>query len=120
MTTPTGTLTASATVTVTPPPVVRVSAVRYGVARRRLHVYVTVVDDRGRRLDDAAVTVALYREGKVFARAAGRTVRGRMTFDRPASIGTYRTRVTRVAATGLAWDRATPTNSFTKRPRPRR
>ena len=39
-----------------------------------------------------------------------------MTFDRPASIGTYRTRVTRVVATGLAWDRVTPANSFTKRP----
>ena len=39
-----------------------------------------------------------------------------MTFDRPASIGTYRTKVTRVVATGLAWDRVTPANSFTKRP----
>jgi hypothetical protein len=114
--TPTGPLTASATVTVAPPPVVRVAAVRYGVANRRLHVYVTVVDAAGRRVNNASVTVALYREGKVYARAAGRTVAGRMTFDRPASIGTYRTRVTRVVATGLAWDRVTPANSFTKRP----
>ena len=114
--TPTGTLTASAAVTVAPPPVVRVAAVRYGVANRRLHVYVTVVDAGGRRVNDASVTVALHREGKVYARAAGRTVRGRMAFDRPASIGTYRTQVTRVVATGLAWDRVTPANRFTKRP----
>ncbi len=114
--TPTGPLSASSTVTVAPPPVVRVSAVRYGVAKRRLHVYVTVVDAAGRRVNDASVTVALYREGKVYARAAGRTVKGRMTFDRPASIGTYRTRVTRLVADGLAWNRLTPTNSFTKKP----
>jgi hypothetical protein len=117
--TPTGTLTASAAVTVAPPPVVRVAAIRYGVANSRLHVYVTVVDAAGRRVDDAGVTVALYRQGKVYARAAGRTARGRMTFDRPASIGTYRTTVTRVVATGLAWDRVTPTNGFTKKPKPK-
>ena len=120
VTTPTATLTASAAVTVTPPPPVRVSAIRYGVAKRRLHVYVTVVDPRGRRVNDAAVTVWLYRAGKVYARVAGRTVRGRMTFERPASTGTYRTRVTRVVADGFTWDRATPANSFTKGPRPKR
>jgi hypothetical protein len=68
-------------------------------------------------VNDASVTVALYRNGKVYARAAGPTVRGRMTFDRPASVGTYRARVTRVVADGFAWDRATPANAFTKRPR---
>lgn len=121
VTTSAGPLTATTSVTVTAPPVVRVAAVRYGVAKRRLHVYVTVVDARGRRLRDAAVTVALYRDGKVYARAAGPVVRGRMTFDRPLSRGTYRTRVTRVAATGFRWDRTTPANSFTpKAPRPRR
>jgi hypothetical protein len=117
--TSTGTFTASASLTVTPPPPVRVAAIRYGVAKGRLHVYVTVVDARGRRVNDASVTVALYREGKVYARAAGRTVGGRMTFDRPASIGSYRTRVTRLVADGFTWDRVTPENGFTKKPRRR-
>jgi len=117
ITTPAGTLTATASVTVTPPPVVRVSAVRYGVARKRLHVYVTVVDTGGRRVRDAAVTVALYRNGKVYARAAGTTTAGSMTFDRPASIGTYRTKVTRVVAPNRAWDGVTPANAFTKKAR---
>jgi hypothetical protein len=117
--TPTGTFTASTSLTVTPPPPVRVAAVRYGVANRRLHVYVTVVDARGRRVNDASVTVALYRDEKVYARAAGTTVAGRMTFDRPASTGTYRTRVTRLVADGYTWDRATPANAFTKQPKPR-
>jgi hypothetical protein len=70
-------------------------------------------------VNDASVTVALYREGKVYARAAGRTVGGRMTFDRPASIGSYRTRVTRLVADGFTWDRVTPENGFTKKPRRR-
>jgi hypothetical protein len=113
-----GPLTATAQVTVTPPPVARVSAVRYGVRARKLHVYVTVVDARGHRVDDAGVTVFLYRNGKLYARASGRTVRGRMTFTRPASWGTYRSKVKRVAATGLRWDGKTPPNRFV-RPKPR-
>jgi hypothetical protein len=114
VTTPAGTLTAGAAVTVEPPPPVRVAAVRYGVAKRRLHVYVTVVDGGGRRVRDASVTVALYRNGKVYARAAGQTATGRMTFSRPASAGSYRTKVTRVAATERTWDRVTPKNAFRK------
>jgi hypothetical protein len=107
-------------VTVTPPPPVRVSTVRYGVAKKRLYVYVTVVDGRRKRVRDASVTVALYRNGKVYARAAGRTTAGRMTFSRPASIGVYRTKVTRVAASNRVWDRVTPANTFTKKPKPRK
>jgi hypothetical protein len=117
VTTPTGQLTASASVTVTPPPPVRVAAVRYGVAQRRLHVYVTVVDPSGRRVRDADVTVALYRAGKVYARAAGRTTTGRMTFSRPASTGRYRVKVTRVLAQDRTWDGVTPPNAFRKDPR---
>ncbi len=116
ITTPAGTLTASSAVTVTPPPVVRVAAVRYGVAKKRLHVYVTVVDTRGRRVRDAAVTVALYRNGKVYARAAGSTTAGNMTFDKPASVGVYRTKVTRILAANRTWDGATPVNAFLKKP----
>jgi hypothetical protein len=96
-----------------------VAAVRYGVARKLLHVYVTVVDPRGQRVRDASVTVALYRNGKVYARAAGRTSTGAMTFARPASWGTYRTRVTRAVADGFVWDGTTPGNGFRK-PKPRR
>ena len=117
--TPVGPLTASTSVTVTRPPPLRVAAVRYGVAKRRLHVYVTVVDADGRRVRDASVTVALYRNGKVYARAAGRTTSGRMTFSRPASTGAYRTTVTRVVAVGRTWDRMTPRNAFRKAPRRR-
>jgi hypothetical protein len=115
VTTPTGTVSASAAVTVTPPPVIRVASVRYGVAKRRLHVYVTVVNGRGRRVRTASVTVALYRNGKLYARAAGSTAsRGRMVFIRPASWGAYRARVTRVAASGYRWNRTTPLNRFTR------
>jgi hypothetical protein len=40
-----------------------------------------------------------------------------MTFERPASIGTYRTKVTRVVAPNRAWDGVTPANAFTKKAR---
>ena len=39
-----------------------------------------------------------------------------MTFTRPASIGTYRTKVTRVVASNRAWDGVTPANAFLKKP----
>jgi hypothetical protein len=113
-----GPLTATAQVTVTPPPVARVAAVRYGVRAKTLHVYVTVVDTRGRRLNDAGVTVFLYRNGKLYARASGRTVRGRMTFTRPASWGTYRSTIKRVAAEGYRWNGKTPPNRFVRPKRP--
>jgi hypothetical protein len=119
VTTPAGPVSATAAVTVTPPPVLRVASVRYGVAKRRLHVYVTVVNGSGRRVRTASVTAALYRNGKLYARAAGGTAsRGRMVFARPASWGAYRTRVTRIVASGFAWNGKTPVNRFTK-PRPR-
>ena len=117
VTTPTGPLTASAPVIVTPPPVVRVAAIRYGVRSKTLNVYVTVVDARGRRVPNAAVTVFLYRNRKLYARAGGRTVGGRMTFTRPASWGTYRAVVKNATATGLRWNGKTPVNGFV---RPRR
>jgi hypothetical protein len=112
--TPGGPLTASAPVTVTPPPAARVAAVRYGVRSRTLHVYVTVVDARGRRVRDAGVTVFLYRNGKLYGRAAGRAVGGRMTFTRPASWGTYRAVVKRVKAAGVRWNGKTPPNRFVR------
>jgi len=117
LTTPTGTLTAQASITVRPPPAVRVSAIRYGVARGRLLVFTTVVDTRGARVRNASVTVVLSRNGKVVTRASGRTTEGRMTFSRPLARGAYRARVTRVAAPGFSWSGSTPANGFRARPR---
>ena len=62
-----------------------VAAVRYGVAKRRLHVYVTVIDGGGRRVRTHPSRSRSTATGKVYARAAGRTTTGRMTFSRPAS-----------------------------------
>ena len=114
VTTPTGPLSATAPVVVTPPPVVRVAAIRYGVRHKTLNVYVTVVDARGRRVPNAGVTVFLYRNGKLYGRAGGRTVAGRTTFNRPASWGTYRAVVRKVTATGLRWNGKTPPNRFVR------
>ena len=54
------------------------------------------------------------RNGKLYARAGGRTVRGKLTFTRPASWGTYRAKVKRVNAAGLRWNGKTPQNRFVR------
>ena len=110
-------LTATASLDVRPPPAVRVSAIRYGISRGRLLVFTTVVDTRGSRVRNASVTVALSRNGKVVARASGRTTDGRMTFARALEQGAYRARVTRVVAPGFSWSGSTPANAFRVRKR---
>ena len=117
LTTPTGSLTANASLVVRPPPAVRVSAIRYGISRGRLLVFTTLVDTRGSRVRNASVTVALSRNGKVVARASGRTTAGRMTFSRALEQGAYRARVTRVVAPGFSWSGSTPANGFRVRKR---
>ena len=117
LTTPAASLTATASLVVRPPPAVRVSAIRYGISRGRLLVFTTVVDTRGARVRNASVTVVLSRNGKVVARAGGRTTDGRMTFSRALSQGAYRARVTRVVAPGFSWSGSTPANGFRVRKR---
>ena len=117
LTTSAASVTATASLTVRPPPAVRVSAIRYGIARGRLLVFTTVVDTRGSRVRNASVTVHLSRNGKVVARASGRTTDGRMTFSRALEQGAYRARVTRVVAPGFSWSGSTPANAFRVRKR---
>jgi hypothetical protein len=117
LTTPTGLLTANASLVVRPPPAVRVSAIRYGISRGRLLVFTTLVDTRGSRVRNASVTVVLSRNGEVVARASGRTTSGRMTFSGALSPGAYRARVTRVVASGFSWSGSTPANGFRARKR---
>jgi hypothetical protein len=117
LTTPTASLTANASLVVRPPPAVRVSAIRYGISRGRLVVFTTLVDTRGSRVRNASLTVVLSRNGKVVARASGRTTSGRMTFSGALSPGAYRARVTRVVAPGFSWSGSTPANGFRARQR---
>ena len=116
LTTPAASLTATAALTVRPPPAVRVSAVRYGVARGRLLVFTTVVDTRGRRVRNASVTVALSRNGKGLARGRRTHRAGRMTFDRPASTARTARASPGSSRPGSPGAASTPANSFTKRP----
>ena len=109
-------MTFTGTVAVSGPAGVATVATTEPLPTRPEAVY--VVDARGRRVRDAAVTVFLYRNGKLYARAGGRTVAGRTSFTRPASWGTYRAVVKRVSATGLRWNGKTPPNRFV-RPKPR-
>ncbi len=116
-----GELVASAAITVTPQPVVRVASVAYRRIGKRLRVDVSVVDARGAPVPRAGVGVLVRRNGGrhlVAARRAG--ARGRASFRPAAKPGCFTTRITRVAAAGYRWNEKTPTNRFCiERPAPR-
>ncbi len=108
-----GELIASAVITVTPQPVVRVASVSYRRIGKRLRVDVTAVDARGTPVPRAAVGVLVRRNGGrhlVATRRAG--AKGRASFRPAARPGCFATRVTRVAAAGYRWNGKTPTNRF--------
>ena len=81
--------------------------VRYVTVGATHRVTVSVADQAGRSVSDAAVNAALYRNGAWYASLRGVTgPGGRVTFVRRARVtraGCYTTRVRRVAATGYAW-----------------
>lgn len=122
--TPTVSMTVSASVTVLPPPRMRVTRVRYLTVGASHRVTVSVSDETGRAVRDAAVTAALYRNGGWYAGLRGVTgPTGRVTFVRAARstrAGCYTTRVRDVSARGFAWQPGTPANRFCKRNPPRR
>lgn len=84
--------------------------------RKDLLVTVSLVDNLGNPVGGASVTIELYRNGTVYGSGTGTTgTNGRVTFKaRNAPSGSYATTVTNVSAAGLAWDGATPPNSYTK------
>jgi hypothetical protein len=102
----------------------RVTRVRYLTVGSSHRVTVSVSDQAGRAVRNAAVSAALYRNGRWYAGLRGVTgPTGRVTFVRPARstrVGCYTTRVRDVTARGFAWQPGTPANRFCKRTAPRR
>jgi hypothetical protein len=116
-----GAVSGSAAVTVVPAPTsVSVSSITYGVqGGRGQHLLITVAltDNTGGPVAGATVSVDLYYEGILLIGSGTGTTgtNGTVTFKViNASSGCYSTTVTNVTATGLAWDGATPPNSFCK------
>jgi hypothetical protein len=108
-----GSLSASATVTVTAPPMLRVLSIRYRAAQRRLRVTTQIVDHRGRPVRRGAVSFTLLRNGSRYRTVTASTgAAGRATFSAAAPAGCYTTRITQLQAPGLRWSGRTPTNRF--------
>jgi hypothetical protein len=120
----TASLTASAALTVLPPPRMHVTRIGYVTVGSSHRVTVSVSDQAGRAVRGAAVAAALYRNGAWYAGLRGVTgSTGRVTFVRAARstrAGCYTTRVRDVAARGFAWQPGTPSNRFCKRKAPGR
>ena len=106
-----GSLTGMATVTVAAP--VRVSGVAYSMKAHRLHVTLTVVDARRRRVAHATVRFSLRRYQRWVAAASVRTnARGTATFARTVRRGCYTIKIARVTVPGRVWNLVTPKNGF--------
>ncbi|MFL5945674.1 MAG: Ig domain-containing protein [Gaiellaceae bacterium] len=107
-----GALTAHATVKVSAV-ALSVSRVTFASRGARLLVTVAVVDSRRRRIANAAVRLALRRDGHWLASATARTnSHGLATVTRKARRGCYSVKVARVTTRGLGWNRVTPKNGF--------
>lgn len=108
-------------VTVTSPALpddVRVASVTYStrdLGRRRnpLDVTVRVVDASDLPVVGAKVVIRIRRRGRVWRRKGFTGADGSVTLTiRRSRRGCYKTRVRRVRASGLTWDRVTPANQF--------
>ena len=106
-----GSLTAAAAVTVVPVKL-RVSAIGYARAGRRLRVTFSVRSGSGQPVPRATVVFALRRNGRSFRSGTVKTDRGgRATFTTAsATRACYTTKIVRVAASGFVWNRVTPKN----------
>jgi len=115
----TGSLTGSASVTVVAP-TVSVSSITYGTQKQHLLVTAALVENTGKPVSGASVSISLYRDGSLYRSATGTTgTEGKLNFKATnAPSGCYTTSVTNVAASGFSWDGVTPANQFRKYPIP--
>jgi hypothetical protein len=107
-----GTIGASATVTVTQLKS-RVKSITYSRSSSTLYVTFTVVDSSGQPVSGASIGLKVMRSGTSYATGSARTAsNGTVTVSVKASRGCYSTTVTGVTAPGLIWDGVTPSNSY--------
>jgi hypothetical protein len=101
--------------------VAKVTSITYSVTNRKrdLNSIVTLKDDCGKAVVGASISIVLSNSSSplLIWQATGTTgSTGSETFLLPnAPNGTYKTQVVGVTATGLTWDGAYPSNSYTKR-----
>jgi hypothetical protein len=110
-----GGVSASATVTVTQP-VVQVSSIRYSTSFGRLVVTFAVDAATGAAVPGAAISFTIDRNSYAWASGSATTgSAGTVTVTASTGpSGCYTTTIRGVAASGFAWDGATPSNLFCK------
>ncbi len=103
------------------PGIATVDSIAYSLSggqsrNKNLSVSVQLTDDLANPVANAAVSVAIARNGAVVKTASGTTdATGKVVFSvSNARSGTYSTLVTGVSASPLTWDGVTPPNAFTK------
>jgi hypothetical protein len=113
VTTPSGPITATASVRVLPGQL-RVDSVRYLSRGSGLLVTVSTVDVAGRPVSGTAVSVVVRRDGRPHYGTRGTTgASGRIVYRVPARHGgCFSLAVRRASAAGFVWDRRTPRNRF--------
>jgi hypothetical protein len=108
-----GTLSASASVRVTPG-MVRIGLIHYRSQGRFLLVTVRFVDAAGKSVSRAVVSGFVRRDGRRYhSRRAVTGAGGRIVYRMPARRGgCFTTTIRRVSAVGFIWDGRTPRNRF--------
>jgi pyruvoyl-dependent arginine decarboxylase (PvlArgDC) len=109
----TGTISAGASVTVTPGRL-RIGWIKYKSRKKIVLVNVRVVDAAGQSVSRAQVSVLVRRNGRRYFSARAVTGAGGRTFHRVPvrRDGCFVTTIRRVSAAGFAWDGRTPRNRF--------
>ncbi len=106
-----GQVSASAAVTATPPPLLRVTGVRTMPARNAVRIRVTLVDPAAAPLRRGRVTAVVLRNGKRHKTVSAPIRSGAALMSvAPARKGCYVVRLVAVQAPGLRWSGRTPTN----------
>jgi hypothetical protein len=104
-------VSASAAVTASPPPLLRVTGVRAIPARSAVRIRVTLVDAGASPLRRGRVTAVVLRNGKRHKTVSARIKAGAAAMSvAPARKGCYVVRLVTVQAPGLRWSGRTPTN----------
>ena len=109
----TATITASASVSVTPGRL-RIGSIRYRIRKSTVLVTATTVDAAGRPVPRAVVTVLVRRDGRrYFSGRQATGAAGRSVYGMPVRRGgCFTTTIRRVSAVGFAWDGRTPRNRY--------
>ena len=110
-----GTISGTASVTVTPARL-RIGSIAFGHGGGALRITLTSLDGARRPVSSTAVRIVVKRDGKRHFAGSGRTgPAGKALFRVRAAPGCFTVSVTRATSPGFEWDGRTPRNRFCRR-----